>query len=188
MLTAFLSNQRVSIPRNVILAPVHRRGRLWAALALRGSSEFERPSARKLVRIAKVISESIEFIDWQRIVEVRSRMDRKIMEQLRPQDLFYQILHGLRSLTHYDHSSSLLICDQPANALELVAEQIAWVKGKSRRIGSRLPLDDELWKSMRDATVYAFKRENGRWPSCWITTSAVSVQRICANPPCFVRR
>lgn len=177
LLTAFLSNQRVRIPRNVIMAPIHRRGRLWAALALKGSSEFERPSARTLLRIAKVISESIEFIDWQRIVEVRSRMDRKIMEQLRPQDLFYQILHGLRSLTHYDHSSALLICDQPTNALELVAEQIAWVKGKSRRIGSRLPLDDELWKIMRDGSVYAFKREKGSWQE-WLGQKSTALAEL----------
>lgn len=177
LLTTFLNTQRVSIPRNVIMAPIHRRGRLWAALALKGPDDFERPAARTLSRIAKVISEYIELIDWQRIVEVRSRMDRKIMEQLRPQDLFYQILHGLRTLTHYDHSSSLLICDQPANALELVAEQIAWVKGKSRRIGSRLPLDDELWKSLRDGTVYAFKRQNGRWQE-WLGQKSTALAEL----------
>jgi len=53
---------------------------------------------------------------------VRDRIDRKIMEQLHPKDLFYQILDGLRSLTRYDHSSALLIRESGDDALQLVAE------------------------------------------------------------------
>ena len=163
-LAAFLQRQRPRIPPNIIMAPVHRRGRLWAVLALRGQREFQIPSDYiALRRVAKLISESIEVIDWQRNIDVRSQIDRKILEQLRPQDLFYQILHGLRSLTHYDHSSALLICDPRENTLELVAEQIAWLKGKSRRIGLKLPLNDDIWALLRKNTVYGFDRQNGGW-------------------------
>jgi hypothetical protein len=102
-------------------------------------------------------------MDWQRTIEVRSRIDRKILEKLRPQDLFYEILHGLRSLTHYDHSSALLICDRRENVLELVAEQIAWLKGKSRRIGLKLPLSDDVWALLRNNMVYGFDRRDGVW-------------------------
>src|SRR6516164_6909385 len=163
-LGAFLQRQRPRIPPNTIMAPVHRRGRLWAVLALRGPREFQIPSDYiALRRVAKLISESIEVIDWQRNIDVRSQIDRKILEQLRPQDLFYQILHGLRSLTHYDHSSALLICDPRENTLELVAEQIAWLKGKSRRIGLKLPLNEDVWTLLRNNTVYGFDRWNGSW-------------------------
>lgn len=163
-LAAFIQKQRPRIPPNVVMAPIHRRGRLWAALALRGQQQFEIPSSYvALRRIAKLISESIELIDWQRNIEVRSQIDRKMLEQLRPQDLFYQILHGLRSLTHYDHSSALLICDRRDNALELVAEQITWLKGKSRRIGLKLPLNDELWALLHKNVVYGFNRRNDGW-------------------------
>src|ERR1051326_1564750 len=124
LIAAFLRKQRPAIPAGTIMAPLNRRGRLWAVLALRGDREFDRADRRALMRIARMISESLQAMDWQRIVEVRSRIDRKIMEQLRPQDLFYQILHGLRSLTRYDHSSALLICDPRGNTLDLVAEQI----------------------------------------------------------------
>jgi two-component system NtrC family sensor kinase len=162
LLAAFLQRQRVRIPLDIIMAPVNRRGRLWAALALRGQGHFKPYSdLRALRRIAKLISESIEFIDWQRTIEVRSRIDRKILEQLRPQDLFYQILHGLRSLTHYDHSSALLICDWRENTLQLVAEQIAWLKGKSRRIGLKLPLNEDVRTLMRNNLVYGFDRRHG---------------------------
>src|SRR6516164_2932295 len=161
LLAAFLQKQRARIPPDIIMAPVNRRGRLWAVLALRGQRNFKRYSdLRALRRIAKLISESIELTDWQRMIEVRSQIDRKIFKQLRPQDLFYQILHGLRSLTHYDHSSALLICDWRDNTLQLVAEQIAWMKGKSRRIGLKLPLNDEVWRLMRNDIVYGFDRRN----------------------------
>ena len=146
------------------MAPIQRRGRLWGALALRGEREFEIPSSyMALRRVANVISETIEVIDRERNIEVRSQIDRKILEQLRPRDLFYQILHGLRSLTHYDHSSALLICDRRENVLEVVAEQIAWLKGKSRRIGLKLPLTDEIWALLRKDMVYGFNRRNAGW-------------------------
>jgi signal transduction histidine kinase len=164
LLSAFLQKQRADIPPNIIMAPVYRRGRSWAVLALRGQRKFELPSGYlALRRIAKLMSETMETIDWQRTIEVRSRIDRKILEQLRPQDLFYQILHGLRSLTRYDHSSALLICDRRENALELVAEQIAWQKGKSSQIGLKLPLSDDIWSLMRNEKVYGFDWRDGRW-------------------------
>ena len=160
LLAAFLQKQRVRIPPDIIMAPVNRRGRLWAVLALRGQRDFKR-YLRALRRVARSISESIELIDWQRTIEVRSQIDRKIFKQVRPQDLFYQILHGLRSLTRYDHSSALLICDGRENTLQLVAEQIAWLKGKSRRIGLKLPLNEHVWTLMRNNIVYGFDRRNG---------------------------
>ena len=160
LLAAFLQKRRARIPPDIIMAPVNRRGRLWAVLALRGQRDFNR-YFRALRRVARSISESIELIDWQRTIEVRSQIDRKIFKQVRPQDLFYQILHGLRSLTRYDHSSALLICDGRENTLQLVAEQIAWLKGKSRRIGLKLPLYDDVWTLMRNNIVYGFDRRNG---------------------------
>ena len=164
LLSAFLQKQRADIPPNIIMAPVYRRGRSWAVLALRGQRKFELPSGYlALRRIAKSMSETMETIDWQRTMEVRSRIDRKILEQLRPQDLFYQILHGLRSLTRYDHSSALLICDRRENTLELVAEQIAWQKGKSSQIGLKLPVSDDIWSLMRNEMVYGFDWRDGRW-------------------------
>ena len=163
-LAAFIQKRRPRIPSNIVMAPIKRRGRSWAVLALRGQRQFEIPeSYLALGRVAKLISESIELVDWQRNIEVRSQIDRKMLEQLRPQDLFYQILHGLRSLTHYDHSSALLIYSRRENALELVAEQIAWLKGKSRRIGLRLPLNDDIWALVRTNMVYGFNRRTSVW-------------------------
>jgi signal transduction histidine kinase len=167
LLTAFLRRQRPLIPRNTLLAPLNRGGRLWAVMGLRlQDGQFSRNAGTALYRIAHAVSDSIQLMDWERIVEVRSRIDRKIMEQLRPKDLFYQILHGLRSLTRYDHSSALLICGEGGGALELVAEQVAWLKGKSLQIGRRMALTEQLWNLMREGTVYGFDRNGDQWREC----------------------
>jgi hypothetical protein len=55
LLTAFLQKEKASIPRNVIMAPIHRHGRFWAVLSLRSEHEFEKHSARALLRMAKTI-------------------------------------------------------------------------------------------------------------------------------------
>jgi hypothetical protein len=118
LLTTFLRRRKPAIPSNTLLVPLTRRQRSWAVLAIRRRhAGFHKDVAGSLNRVARTISDSIERRDWERIVEVRSRIDRKVMEQLRPKDLFYQILHGLRSLTHYDHSSALLIADETESHL-----------------------------------------------------------------------
>src|SRR3954462_11989630 len=41
----FLNQSRPRIAPDIIMAPVQRRGRLWAVLALKGQREFEIPSS-----------------------------------------------------------------------------------------------------------------------------------------------
>ena len=107
-----------------------------------------------------MVSDAIQSIDRERMLEVRDRIDRRIMELLHPKDLFYQILDGLRSLTHYDHSSALLIRERGDNTLRLVAEQIAWTKARSRHIGLTLPIDTELEPALASAGGGASNRIN----------------------------
>jgi two-component system, NtrC family, sensor kinase len=85
------------------------------------------------------------------------------MEQIHPKDLFYQILDGLRSLTHYDHSSALLIREENDAALRVVAEQIAWTKAKSARIGLKLPMTDDAAALLQSERVYGFDRLADTW-------------------------
>jgi len=94
---------------------------------------------------------------------VRNRIDRKIMEQIHPKDLFYQILDGIRSLTHYDHSSALLIREEDEAALRVVAEQIAWTKAKSPRIGLRIPVTDAAATLLQSEQVCGFDRHGDTW-------------------------
>jgi len=164
LLGRFIRRERPDLPEGLLLAPVQRRGRPWAVLGLaREDRPFERGRGRELAAIGAAVSEALELIDRDRIREVRDRIDRKILEQIRPKDLFYQILHGLRSLTRYDHSAALLIHEGDDGFLTLVAEQIAWTKGRSTRIGLRLPMSDELRRLMTGGGSLGFDRQGDEW-------------------------
>jgi len=156
----YQSGRRPKLPPGLLIAPLHRKGRSWALFALEtGNAEFDRNRLRALERISGLMSKALERLDFTAVVDVRARIDRKIMDQLRPKDVFYQILHGLRSLTGYDHSAALLI--EKSGALEVVAEQIAWRKGKSRHIGHRLELSPAQWTILQKGEVFGVDRDGG---------------------------
>ena len=164
LLTQFIRHTRPAVPRGLILRPITRRGGAWGALALsRDGKPYGREEGRLLGRVAQVVSDAIERMDWERTIGVRDAIDRKLLQQLHPKDLFYQILHGLRSLTHYDHSSALLIREERAPSLRLVAEQIAWTKAKSTQIGLHLPLDAETERLLPADHVRGFTRDGDVW-------------------------
>lgn len=164
LLTRYMKGERVPQPSGLALAALFHRGRLWRVLAIQSAeSHFSDEQRRALTRIARQLSEHVGYIDRDRIGEVRSRIDRKVMQQLRPKDLFYQVLHGLRTLTGYDHSAALLIAEEDGAVLRLVAEQIAWRKGKSARIGLRLPLGPPLDDLLQCEGVYGIERSPQGW-------------------------
>jgi signal transduction histidine kinase len=164
LVARFLRGERPRLPHELLIAAVQRRGRAWGALLLRKPhGAFDRDCVSDIVRVGAYLSRSIERADRSRIVEVRERIDRKLLEQLRPKDLFYQILHGLRSLTDYDHSATILTGASDAGALSVVAEQIAWHKGKSERVGTRIALTDELRRLIESGEVVGFDRDSDGW-------------------------
>ena len=164
VLTRFIRYPHALERRGPLMASLSRHGGPWGVIAVqRAGRPYDREDERLLTRIAAALSGAIHRIDRDRIVDVRDRIDRKIMEQIHPKDLFYQILDGIRSLTHYDHSSALLIRDEGDTALRVVAEQIAWTKAKSRRIGLRLPIGGDDEATLQSAKVYGFDRLDEAW-------------------------
>jgi signal transduction histidine kinase len=164
VLTRYILHPHPPVQRDMLIASLPRRGGAWAAIALiRPGRPHDREDRRLLTRIATALSGAIHRIDRDRLLGVRNRIDRKIMEQIHPKDLFYQILDGIRSLTHYDHSSALLIREEDEAALRVVAEQIAWTKAKSPRIGLRLPITDEAAALLQSEQVYGFDRHGDSW-------------------------
>lgn len=159
----FIRHTRPPVRRNVMLAPLRRRGAAWGAMAFKRPQPFDRDDNRLLARITASVSDAIQSMDRERMLEVRDRIDRRIMELIHPKDLFYQILDGLRSLTHYDHSSALLIRERGEDTLRVVAEQVAWTKARSRHIGLTLPLDAELQPALRSAEIHGFDRHDDEW-------------------------
>jgi two-component system NtrC family sensor kinase len=163
-LERFIRHRHPPARGDVMMAPLRRRGAAWAALALlRPQPIFDRHDRRFLARITAAVSEALHFMDRERMLGVRDRIDRKIMEQVHPKDLFYQILDGLRSLTHYDHSSALLIRENGEDVLRVAAEQIAWTKARSDRIGLTLPLDADVRSILESAQIHGFDRRGDVW-------------------------
>ena len=112
--------------------------------ALRREGGFPQGAGRFLVRIGRKVAHEAGLREERRTQRAVDQIKERTLRGLRPQDLFYQILHGLRTLTHYDHSSALLIAEEDEGHLVLHAEQVAWTKGKSRRIGKRIRVPLEL--------------------------------------------
>jgi signal transduction histidine kinase len=160
-LDRFLAGERRAIPARILLARLERRESAWGVLVLRRSSEaYPRSSIRELGIVARKLSAAIARVDHERITEVRARLDQKILAQLRPQDFFYQLLHGLRTLTRYDHSAAVLLHEGDPGVLVLVAEQVAWRKGGSTRIGRTLAVSAEAAALLERDEVFGFDRDD----------------------------
>jgi len=164
VLTGYIRHTNPPVQRDMLIGSVRRRGGAWGAIALvRPGRAFDREDRRLSGRIAAVLSAAVQRIDRDRLLGVRDRIDRKIMEQIHPKDLFYQILDGIRSLTLYDHSSALLIREEDDSSLRLVAEQIAWTKAKSERIGLKIPINEVAAALLQSERVYGFDRHGDTW-------------------------
>lgn len=179
----FLRGAKVTVPGQMMLARLRRRGRMFGALVLRsGSREFGWGDRQSFSLIGEFVNEFIELIEQVRISEVRAQIDRKVLEQARPKDLFYKLLHGIRSLTEYDHSSAILICDAEQGLLEIVAEQVAWQKGKSVNVGLTLPVDGRLRELLRKNRAFGFDRTDGVWKQ-WTGDEALELAELLDYNP-----
>jgi two-component system NtrC family sensor kinase len=164
VLTRYIRHTHPPVQREMLIGSVRRREGAWGAIALVApGQDFDREDRRLMTRIAAVLSAAVHRIDRERLLGVRDRIDRKIMEQIHPKDLFYQILDGIRSLTLYDHSSALLIREENEPSLRVVAEQIAWTKARSERIGLRIPITADAAALLQSERVYGFDRDGDSW-------------------------
>ena len=109
MLAGFLRGEQVRVPPELMLARIRRHGRMWGAWPSGLPAKTYHWDARQAFSsVGSLANELIDQIDRERIREVRARVDRKILEPSHPKHLAYELLHGIRSLTGYDHSAALL--------------------------------------------------------------------------------
>jgi two-component system, NtrC family, sensor kinase len=142
---AFLGLERPELPSTDIMAPIVVGGRAVGVMALRRTGgPFPEGAGRFLVQLCRKLAHELEVREERRLNSVVDQIKDRMVRDLRPKDLFYQVLHGLRSLTRYDHSSALLIAEEDGGRLVLHAEQIAWTKAKSRRIGRKVRVPEDL--------------------------------------------
>jgi two-component system NtrC family sensor kinase len=151
---AFLDQERPDLGPTEIMAPVLPGGRAAGVLALRRPrAPFDPGDGRYLTRLCRRLARELALREERRTNQIVDRIKDRAVRELRPQDLFYQILHGLRALTRYDHSSALLIAEEDGSRLVLHAEQIAWAKGRSRRVGKKIRVPREQRATLRRATA-----------------------------------
>ena len=164
LLTRYIRGARPEIPDHTLLAPIKRRRRCWTVLGLRAEGRsFSHEEVEALFALTRTLTAIIRQLDEKRSRTVRRKIERKIADHQEPKDLIYDLLHGLRSLTRYDHSASLFIARQGSEVLELVAEQIAWAKARSRRIGRRVELDEVARSGLGSGKVRLFDRDADGW-------------------------
>jgi len=166
LLTGFLRGHKVTVPPDTLLARIRRHQRMWGALVLRRRrADFRWDARQAFSSIGVVASQLVNDLDAARVRDVRNRIDCKLLDQVGPKNLFYEILHSIRSLTGYDHSAALLMYDQDEASLEIVAEQISWRKAKSQMVGTKLPLSSELLALLCGEEIVGFDRDERSWSS-----------------------
>jgi signal transduction histidine kinase len=139
LVTAFLHREWPSIPETVLLSrvPLHSRHSAVIGTA-RPEAPFSAPERRAFDRLCEVFSTEVARREDERLARVLDRIREKIVAELRPRDLAYQILDGLHELVDYDHSSAFLAFDRTAGVFRVEAEKIVWTKAKSSRVGHEL--------------------------------------------------
>jgi signal transduction histidine kinase len=164
LLTGYITGKRPQIPWNKLLGPIRRRERSWGVLALRNrTQEFTAEQRQALFSITQILTDIVQTVDEERVRVVRRRIEQKLADRQDPKDLIYNLIHGLRSLTYYNHSASLLISRGGSDTLEIAAEQIAWTKSKSKRIGLRLDMDEEIRSHLGDGQVRLYEHRKAGW-------------------------
>jgi signal transduction histidine kinase len=142
---AFLRDERPKIGRTVVLARVTVHGRQVAVVgAARRERDFGQSPRRILDRLCGVLAEELARREEARLARVLDRIRGKIVSELRPRDLAYQILDGLHQLVDYDHSSAFLTYDREGSVFRIEAEKMVWTKGKSAFVGHEIPAAAEL--------------------------------------------
>lgn len=160
----FAAQREPELPTNVLLAPVRVHGRLNAVVsAEKAEGSFPMGSGHELNGLCNLLAKELMAREEERVDDVLLDIKDEILRDLRPQDLVYRILHGLRRLVDYDHSSALLILDPAGRALRVEAEQIAWLRATgSRAIGRELPVSAQLVDELRRKGERIVARRKGR--------------------------
>jgi signal transduction histidine kinase len=150
LIARFLRQERPEIPRRLLLSPLRVNGRIEGLVGVeRQDRDFDRGQGWSLSRLASVLALDLTRREEERLTRVLDSIKEKVVSELRPRDLAYQILDGLHQLLHYDHSAALLIHDSRKKLLRVEADKIAWTKAKSAFVGHEVALTGEMEEMLR---------------------------------------
>jgi two-component system, NtrC family, sensor kinase len=148
----FLRGGRPAPSPSVVLARVTSLGRKVAVVgAARRDGGLGQGARRTLDRLCGVLAQELARREEMRLARVLDRIRGKVVSELRPRDLAYQILDGLHQLVDYDHSSALLTWEPGSGALRIEAEKIVWMKGKSAFVGHEIPIPHAMIEALEQA-------------------------------------
>lgn len=154
LLEPFARLERPSIPRNVLLAPLRVHDRLVGVVgAAKRDRSFKVGTGRALNRFTALLGKELSLRQDERLARVLDRIKEKVISELRPRDLVYQILDGLFELVHYDHSAALLTYQQEPAQFRVEAEKIVWAKTKSAFVGHEIPATPELLQLLHNKNL-----------------------------------
>jgi signal transduction histidine kinase len=140
----YLRREYPAIPPGLALASVAVHGRQVAVVCAAWRGGAVEPAARRVLeRLCGVLEEELARREEERLTRVLDRIREKIVSELRPLDLAYQVLDGLHQLVEYDHSAAFLAYDGESGALRVEAEKIVWTKAKSPFVGREIPVSPE---------------------------------------------
>jgi two-component system NtrC family sensor kinase len=150
LVEAFARQERPTVPRSVILSPlrIHDR-RVGVVGTARRGRDFDRSAVRVFGHLTSMLEAELARREEEHLNRVLDRIKEKVVSELRPKDLAYQILDGLFELLHYDHSAALLTYEEGPGAFRVGAEKIAWTKSKSSMIGHEIRMGADVVKSFR---------------------------------------
>ncbi len=181
----FLRHEHPAIPAGVALASLAVHGRQVAVVcAARRQGEMEPWARRVLERLCGVLAEELARREEERLTRVLDRIREKVVSELRPRDLAYQILDGLHQLVDYDHSSAFLAYDRERGAFRVEAEKIVWTKAKSPFVGREIHVSPErIARICRAIEVRAGAAGPVGPPDADLTGELLDYQREAGMPP-----
>ncbi|HVT19464.1 MAG TPA: ATP-binding protein [Thermoanaerobaculia bacterium] len=151
---AFLRHELPAIPRTLLLTRMSLHGRQVAVVGVgRRNGAFAAGERRVLERLCAVFVAELQRREHERLARVLDRIRGKIVAELRPRDLAYQILDGLHQLVDYDHSSAFLAYDSAAAVFRIEAEKIVWTKAKSGFVGHEIHVTPERVSALSRSTA-----------------------------------
>ena len=140
------------VPQSLLVAAINTASRRTGTLGfVRHGRDFSRDELRWLLEAAERVEHQLTARERERARRLRERISAKIFSELRPKDVLYQTLHGLKKLFRYDHSGAVLLISPGGNSWTVQAEIVTWTKGKSDRIGLERSLDPGVrdWLAQR---------------------------------------
>src|SRR5262249_8759216 len=113
LVQAFAREERPAVPRSVILSPLRVHDRRVGVLGTaRRGHDFDRSAVRTFGHLTSMLEGELARREEEHLNRVLDRIKEKVVSELRPKDLAYQILDGLYELLHYDHSAALLTYEE----------------------------------------------------------------------------